>query len=121
MSERDPIDDLFALARDTPPPPSGDFMARILADATAEQDRLNSVRPTPPKPASLWQSLVAALGGIGAVAGVGSAAVAGLVIGYVQPDAFFTLADSYGISASASDSLDLLPGYDSLLSVEPIE
>jgi hypothetical protein len=75
------------------------------------------VRPTAqpqPRP-GLWQRLVAVLGGTAAVAGLGTAAMAGLVIGYVQPDPLLTLADGFGVELSG-ESLDLLPGFDTLLS-----
>ena len=119
MSERDPLDDLFAEARQNPPQPSDGFLARVLADAEAEQPRM---AVAPPRPGvvktGFWSSLFAALGGAAAVAGVSSAAMVGLVVGYIQPEALVDLASTYGIAESSGGSFDLLPGYESLLSEE---
>lgn len=118
MTGRDSLDDLFETARQNPIHPSDAFLARILADAEAEQP-LRAARPVPTRRrAGPWSRLVASLGGAVAVAGLGSAAMAGLAIGYVQPAAVFGLADSYGMAALAGDSIDLLPGYASLLTEE---
>ncbi|WP_435258011.1 dihydroorotate dehydrogenase [Thioclava sp. FR2] len=119
MTERDPLDDLFAEARQNPPVPSEDFLARVLADAESEQPVASMVRrPSVVSKGGFWSSLFAALGGAAAVAGVSSAAMVGLVVGYVQPEALVNLASSYGISESAGGSFDLLPGYESLLAEE---
>ena len=119
MTERDPLADLFAEARQNPPEPSADFLARVLADAESEQPIASIVqRPSGVAKGSFWSGLFAALGGAAAVAGVSSAAMVGLVVGYIQPEALISLASSYGISESAGGSFDLLPGYESLLTEE---
>ncbi|TGD62660.1 dihydroorotate dehydrogenase [Tabrizicola sp. WMC-M-20] len=108
------LDALFAQARAHPPATEDAFMARVLADASALQPRAD-VRPVPrTRPRSgLWARLAAALGGALAVAGVGTAAMAGLVIGYVQPEPMVSLAGSIGFGVT--ESLDLLSGFDALL------
>lgn len=118
--DHDPLEGLFAQARAEPAVPGDDFMARLMADAERSQ-------PAPPAPASSGEMarpragflsrLIALLGGAVAVAGLGTAAMAGLVIGYVQPDPLWTLADGLGF-AEAGESLDLLPAFDSLLTEE---
>ena len=116
--DRDPMEALFADARAAPSLPSDDFMARLLAQAEAAQPTAAGLAPVAPQPRArlgLWSRLVALLGGTAAVAGLGTAAMAGLVIGYVQPDPLLTLADGFGVEVSG-DPLDLLPGFDTLLS-----
>lgn len=98
-------------ARATPPAVSDDFMARMLQDALAAQPQA-SVRLAPPR-RSVWMRALAALGGGLGLAGLGSAAMAGLVIGYVQPDPLLSLTDQFGVTTAAS--VDLLPGFDALL------
>ncbi len=107
----DTLEDLFRAARATPPVADDDFMARVLNDALAAQPAARRIRPAPPR--SLWTRLAAALGGAVAVAGIGTAAMAGLVIGYVQPEPMLTLAGSFGVQSV--ESLELLPGFDALL------
>lgn len=122
MTERDPLDDLFAAAAEQAPRPSADFMARVFADAEANQRPALAIAPVAtPRASGFWARLVAAIGGVSAVAGLGTAVMAGVVIGYVQPDALLNLADSYGIAAASSESVDLLSGYDSLWAEEPTE
>jgi hypothetical protein len=64
------------------------LMQRVLADAVAVQAMqvtpVQTVVAVPVKP-GFWHRLVASLGGNGAIAGLGSAAVAGVVLGYLQP------------------------------------
>lgn len=122
MTERDLLDDLFAEARAKPPAASPDFMARVLADAERLQPPAPAITFAPPvaRP-GLWSRFVSALGGAAAVAGIGSAAMAGLVIGYVQPEPLVALADGYGIATGLDETLQLLPEYDSLLTIEASE
>lgn len=112
----DTLDDLLRAARDTAPAPSPDFMARVLGDALAQQPAPRGVPVSPPVRLGLWTRIAAALGGAAAVAGIGSAALAGLVIGYVQPESMVSLAGTMGITAG--ESLELLPGFDTLLTEE---
>lgn len=118
MTERDPLDDLFAEARQNPPAPSAEFLARVLADAQALQPQAAITQNPTVEKAGFWSSIFAALGGAAAIAGVSSAAMVGLVVGYVQPEGLVSLASSYGIAESADGSFDLLPGYESLLAEE---
>ncbi|MDP2080468.1 MAG: dihydroorotate dehydrogenase [Pseudotabrizicola sp.] len=110
MTPNADLDALFAQAQAHPPEIDAAFMARVLADARALQPL--ALRRAPVRP-GLWARLAAALGGALAVAGLGTAAMAGLVIGYVQPEPMVSLAGSIGFGVS--ESLDLLPGFDALL------
>ncbi len=106
---------LFAQARSQPPQADDAFLARVLGDAYAEQPTAAAAPRKRARP-GLWARLAAAVGGAVAVAGIGTAAMAGLVIGYVQPEPMLTFAGNIGFGVS--ESLDLLPGFDALLSEE---
>lgn len=109
----DPIEGLFQSARRNPPAPTTDFMARMLADALAAQAA--SSTPAPVRRRGLWLRILAALGGGFGVAGLGTAALAGVVIGYVQPDPLLVLGEQFGVTADAA-SLDLSYGFDTVFS-----
>lgn len=120
MTQSDDLEHLFAAARATPVAAPDAFLARVLDDALREQPvpaKAPPRRAAAPSP-GLWTRLVAAVGGAAAMAGISSAAMAGLVLGYVQPDPLVSLAGDYGLATPSSDSFDLLPGYDSLLAEE---
>lgn len=119
------VDDLLAAARAARPLPSDALMARVLADAMAEQPAAGlSLAEAPLAPARvgagpgraalrLWQRLVWALGGAGALAGMGTAAVAGLYIGFAQPGGVGGL-DEVMLGAPL-ETVELIPGIDALL------
>jgi hypothetical protein len=105
------LDRLFAQAQAHAPQVDPAFMARVLGDARAVQPApRRAVRLRRPGP---FARLATALGGALAVAGLGTAAMAGLVIGYVQPEPMVVLAGSIGFGVT--ESLDLLPGFDAFL------
>lgn len=117
--------DLFlAAARDAAPEPSAALMARVLADAEALQPSPRpQVEAAPPGrpahrvyrrqgwPARLWQrlagGLTAALGGAGAVAGLATAALAGVWIGFAQPLPVATLIVTSGAGTASEAEFDL--------------
>ncbi|WP_435164333.1 dihydroorotate dehydrogenase [Falsirhodobacter sp. 1013] len=104
MMEQD-LDDLLATARNHAPSPSGALLARILTDAEAEQDRWQ------PRAASRrrWtRFLPLVLGSVGATAGMATAALAGVWIGYAQPETLTTVTGALW----ADQRVDLLPTYD---------
>jgi hypothetical protein len=113
----DDLDDLFASAKSAAMQPSAALMARVLADADAVQAaalRKPAAAPQP-KPGIL-AALAALFGGSAALAGVGSAAVAGVFLGFVQPSALSSVG---ALWASASvDQIDLMPGVDAVLAEE---
>lgn len=113
------LDAVFASAKSNAMQPSQDLMARVLADATALQPQ-----PTPQslrKPSQgargFWAALAAVFGGAGALAGVGSAALAGVFIGFVQPSAFGSVTGLL-VSSATIDQLELIPDVDALLAGE---
>ena len=119
MPEPD-LEALFAQARAQPPQVDPDFVARVMADAQALQPRAPAptARPRARRP-GFWTRLAAVLGGATAVAGLGTAAMAGLLIGYVQPEPMVALADSMGFGIS--ESLDLRHGFDALLAEDVLQ
>lgn len=97
------LDQLFSAARRAPSPPPEALMARVLADAAREQ----GARPARAelRPARGWLAgLLAGLGGPGALAGLATAGLAGVWIGFVQP-----LDLSLVGAAAAAETLDLYP------------
>ncbi len=122
MQDRDDLDDLFAAARASRPVPSEALMARVLADALAEQPRpAVAAAPVVVVPRlvprlGLWSRLAAVFGGPGALAGIGSAAAAGLFIGYVQPSGLSVLGDA--VLGTPLETVELMPDVDGLLAGE---
>ncbi|MDJ0629526.1 MAG: hypothetical protein QNJ44_14810 [Rhodobacter sp.] len=117
MAEKKPLDDaeldgLFAAARGTAPQPSAELVARVLADAEAERAAIASA--VPPRRRGRVASALAAIGGWPAAAGLATAAVTGLMIGFVTPDALEDLSGAY-FTASGYQLEDLLPSYGDLL------
>lgn len=109
----DDLDHLFLAARATGAPPSAALMARILADAAAVQPRAPAV--TPRRPGLRLSALIAALGGVGALTALATAAVAGLWIGLAPPAAVDDFAATLWTSAEA-DSLELIPDLEGMMS-----
>lgn len=110
------LDDLFAQARITAPPPSEALMLRVLADADLHQPRPAS-RPAAPRIGFL-ASLLAGLGGGGALAGLATATLAGFYIGFVQPSSVAALTETIwrqDMAELALDSVELIPDLDSYL------
>lgn len=108
------LDDLFAAARAARPAPSEALMARVLADALAEQPRVAAQAPGPrQRGPGLWARLVWAIGGTGALAGMGTAAVTGLFLGLVQPAGLAGL-DEVMLGVPL-ETVELVPGIDGLL------
>jgi len=106
----------FEAGRETAPLPSHTLLARIMADAEAE---LSTSAPgaMPPRQAVRrggWLAgLAAAVGGWGALAGLGTATVAGVWIGYAAPGEVGTLMAEFWPGAETGyDVGDLIPSMD---------
>jgi hypothetical protein len=108
------LDDLFAKAAKQSMAPSDALMARVLADAMAEQPRAVQVQPPRPRAASfgLWARLAELFGGGGALAGIGTAAVAGVVIGFAQPAGLGTLTEA--VWGAPLETVELIPSVETL-------
>ena len=118
MTDLEDLDALLAMSRTEIMAPSTVLTARVLADADRLQPRSGGSKAgggaTGP---GVWAMLAAVFGGGGVLAGMGTAAVAGLYLGFVQPASFLNLADAL-LNATQMDSLDLMPGIDALLTEE---
>lgn len=110
----DDLDALFATARSADVQPSDALMARVMADAVAMQPKaVPMVRAVPPE-TGFWAGLAALFGGGGVLAGLGSVAMAGFFVGFVQPESVMALADGWTV-AGVVETVDLMPGVDALL------
>lgn len=81
----DPLDAFFDANRKHGARPGETLLARIEDDAMAVIEA--RARDARPEPTPWWRDLVRLLGGWPAGAGLGTAALAGLVIGFSLPDA----------------------------------
>lgn len=121
----DGLDAFFAAGRATAPAVVPDaLMARILADAAAVQAaaaRPTAARPAPVRRPGLWRLLSETLGGRGALAGLLTATLAGLWLGFSPPAQIAPLTRTVSqtvlgdSSSTALDGLDLMPAIDTVL------
>lgn len=82
---QDDLDDLLAQAARRPAVPSEALMERVLADALALQPAAPALRPAPAPRPGLFARLAGVFGGPPALAGLGTAAIFGLALGYLSP------------------------------------
>lgn len=110
------LDDLLALAAMHPPAPSPALIDRVVADALELQPQPRSaLQPraaTVPR-SGLLSRLTAMLGGPAALAGVTSAALFGVVLGYLDPTTMDILA--LGQATEQADAVELFPSVDFLM------
>ncbi len=105
----DDLDLLLAKAAAQPAVPSKALMERVLADAHALQPQVTIFRPAPalPQPGFLAR-LAAVFGGPPALAGLGTAAVFGLALGYMSPTTMDYLTGTSGDTAEFFPEADFL-------------
>jgi len=114
------LDDLFAAARAAAPQPSDALLARVGADGLRLLPRppAHTARPSTLRPRGLrglLADMVLAVGGLGGAAGLASAMLAGLWIGFAQPQGLSVLTEGLttGLSFDAAlDSVELIPSLD---------
>lgn len=95
------LDDFFAAARTSELAPSGDLMARVLADAAAMQPEAAGIATAPKQ--SAWAGFMDMIGGWPALSGVAAAGVAGIWLGVSPPMSLEQLtSDMLGTSTSVS-------------------
>jgi hypothetical protein len=109
------LDDLFATARQQPAAVSAELMARVLSDADDLQPRAEAL-PARKGRVGFWAGLMAAIGGAGGVVGLSTAAMAGVWIGFAQPNALTAVTDRFLPDETVSGPVDVLPGFDDFLS-----
>ena len=107
------LDSLFVTARAERPSPSAGLTARIMADADSVQAAFRTA-PVPARPRR-WSGWIAALGGNGVLAGLATATLAGLWLGFSQPAPVLTLtqtvSDAYAADAGLG-AVELIPSLD---------
>lgn len=114
MRETD-LEDLFAQARATVPPQNAALLARVYADALRLQPEMLPISPPVlANSASWWSILSNTLGGKRGLAGLGTAAVVGVMLGFMQPTSVLALTESFFATATV-DEVDLMPGIDAIL------
>lgn len=115
MQEQD-LDSLFADARALGSIDSAVLQDRVIADAIRLQPPARgSARPPAALPRQgLFNRLAAALGGKAMLAGVGAAAISGVILGFAQPASLTAMTGSLFAEAPL-DQLDLFPGIDDIL------
>ena len=102
-SEDQELEALFYAARAAPPQPPAALMARVLADAGAEQRPARVARQRQP----VWRELFRVLGGWPAMAGLMTATATGVWMG-ISPPVF--LQDTTGAYLGAGDAATLIDG-----------
>ncbi len=110
------LEDIFATARAQPPSDSEPLMARVLADAVRHLPQPDA----PPRQQAIrrktgfWAVITATVGGQGVLAGLGTAALVGLMFGYAQPASYSMLTASI-LAEIPLDEVELLPGIEAIL------
>ena len=78
------VDDLLEVSKASAPTPSSDLMSRVLADAIVTQTGFATTPARIERP-GIWRELFKVLGGWPSMAGLATAAVAGLWLGAFPP------------------------------------
>ena len=108
------LEAMFAEARDDAPSPSNDLLARIEAQALAEQPApVQVVAPAPAK-ARGWFDWHMGVGGWSSLGGLTAALVVGFGIGFSSPDTLTTLTPSF-LSTDTSELDDVFWSFDGSL------
>ena len=122
MMDDETLDHLFAAAREDARPVPAGLTLRVLDDAAEVQAAPSFAAPfvasAPPAPrrSGFLASLAAVFGGMGALSGMATAAVAGFWIGFAQPAQLDAM---NGLLTGASAEIDMMPGLDALLDEAP--
>ena len=105
----DELDHLLAAAARQAPTPSEALMNRVLADALALQPQAPGPRPAAPvRGPGVLSRLAGLFGGGPALAGLGTAAVFGLALGYLSPTTLDYL------TGASTDTAEFFPEADFL-------
>ncbi len=101
------LDDFFAAARETEITPSDVLLARIIGDAADHLPHAQITRAA--TPTGIVTKILDALGGWPSVAGLASASIVGLWVGYVQPGIVEDFTDVLISSDAESYLFDINP------------
>lgn len=115
-NDKTELDAAFAQMRQNAPVASEALLARVMADAETVIEERNRNVENPRKSRSLWAEIGAAIGGWTAVAGLGTATIAGVWIGFVQPESFSPVSDMFISEITTSSLDDFMPGLNSMAS-----
>jgi hypothetical protein len=113
MREAD-LDALLSDLRADPPKADARLLARIVDDAQALQLSRLPVRPVARERGGVLRRRIAALGGSMALAGLGTAAMAGLWIGVAQPASLIHVTDQLAVAfgrEAEPDYVELIPDF----------
>ena len=114
-TDLDDLDDLFAEARVAVSLDDQALMTRVYADALRLQPHAAALtKPVAAINPGRWATLVTTLGGKRGLAGLGTAAAAGVMLGFVQPTSVLALTESF-FAVSSVEEVDLMPGIDAIL------
>lgn len=105
----DELDRLLAAAARQAPTPSEALMERVLADALALQPQTPALQPATAARPGLMARLAGLFGGPPALAGLGTAAVFGLALGYSSPATLDYL------TGTTTDTAEFFPEADFLM------
>ncbi|MHC0054421.1 dihydroorotate dehydrogenase [Actibacterium sp. D379-3] len=109
------LERFFAAARQAAPMPSEALMARVAADAAAQMQVASAAAPRRDRP-GLLAGLMRQIGGWPALAGLATATVAGVWIGYAAPGEVGPLTAGLWPGEDAGyDVVDLIPSMDGFL------
>lgn len=111
------LEALFAAARAAAPQPSAALLARVVADAYAEQPAGRADPGPIPTAGGAFRRWFAGLGGGPVWAGLASVAVAGIWIGFAQPAPVSSLTERVSEALGQDDAFDyveLIPSFDAL-------
>jgi hypothetical protein len=104
----DDLDQLLAVAASRPAVPSDALMKRVLADAIALQPNPLIMNPRTVTQPGWFARLAGVFGGAPALAGLGTAAVFGLALGYLSPTTLDYL------TGTSADTAEFFPEADFL-------
>jgi hypothetical protein len=113
MREAD-LDALLSDLQADPPKADARLLARIVDDAQALQLSRLPVRPVARVRGGVLRRWIAALGGSMALAGLGTAAMAGLWIGVAQPASLIHVTDQLAVAfgrEAEPDYVELIPDF----------
>ncbi len=105
------LDALLEQEGKVPVQPSDGLMSRIIQDADqlADQHNTTLVRHSTPNTGGFWHRILAGLGGWPAFAGLATATVAGIWIGYASPVSVGSLSSGLILSDASYALEDFMP------------
>ncbi len=110
----DGLEAYFEAARADTPVPSTELLGRIMADAaTQSAARDDSLRQVTVLRQGIFSSLIEAIGGWPTLAGMATAGVVGVWIGFSQPAGLDTVAEQLIGADNTSYLVDLVPAFGS--------